>query len=308
MKNRINEFLKGIVIGIATMLPGFSGSVMAVSFGVYDRLITALSEVTKKPFKAFKDIWALGLGIFIGLVVAVLSIALIFDYFTLPAILLFVGLIIGSIPSIYNKIKPDVFKAEKIISFIMGILLIVGFLLLALYNPTSAIDVEGIDFVQLLLLFIVGVVVAIVMLIPGASVTLVLLSIGYYKFILDFFKAFLKALLRLDYNGVFNNLLLIAFLGLGALIGLISFSKVVKKLTHKFPKVFYSVVLGMLVVSPITIFIQLISEYKANLDNIGAVTYIISLVLFIIGFLVSYNITKEKEIVDENVIEIEKGV
>ena len=137
------DFLKGIFIGIANVIPGFSGGTMAVILKVYERLVNGLSKLFDSPIKALKEIWAILLGLIVGVIISVVSITKLLINFPIPTVLFFVGLIIGSIPSLYNKYKDNgKFSKIDIIYFIIAASIIVG---LPLIN-TSALTITSIDF------------------------------------------------------------------------------------------------------------------------------------------------------------------
>ena len=89
-------------------MPGFSGGIMAVSFNVYDRIISASAIFFSKPLKIIKDVWALALGGALGIVLAILGISFFLDKFPIPTVMLFIGLIVGSIPTIFEKVKAKI--------------------------------------------------------------------------------------------------------------------------------------------------------------------------------------------------------
>jgi len=104
-KNIILDFFKGIAIGIANIIPGFSGGTMAVILRVYERIIGTFSEIAKHPIKVIKDIWAIILGLAVGIVLAILTIVKLLELCPLPTLLFFVGLLLGAMPDLYNEYK-----------------------------------------------------------------------------------------------------------------------------------------------------------------------------------------------------------
>ena len=103
--NYIKEFFQGVAIGIANVIPGFSGGTMAIIFNVYERIIGAFSDIFKHPIKVIKDVWAIAIGLVVGVIAAIVGIVKLLEVFTIPTIMFFVGLIIGSIPFIYLNVK-----------------------------------------------------------------------------------------------------------------------------------------------------------------------------------------------------------
>ena len=128
---KILDLLKGVAIGIANVIPGFSGGTMAVILKVYERLIGAASEFLHRPLKVIKDIWALAIGLIIGVIGASFTIIYALNAFPMQTIMFFVGLIIGSIPFIYaNTLKykeenKRLFGLKEAISFIIALALVV---------------------------------------------------------------------------------------------------------------------------------------------------------------------------------------
>ena len=114
----VKEFFQGVAIGIANVIPGFSGGTMAIIFNVYERIINAFSDVLKHPIKVIKDVWSIALGLVAGIIIAIVGIVKLLELATIPTVMLFVGLIIGSIPFIYLSIKkyekPKCKQREKI--------------------------------------------------------------------------------------------------------------------------------------------------------------------------------------------------
>lgn len=297
MKDKFYDFLKGIIVGIGNILPGFSGGVMAVSFNVYDKLIHALTNFYKTPIKVFKEIWALAIGIVVGVVITIFGIQLLLDNFPIPTIFFFTGLIVGSIPNIYDKTKSDDKPVKKFIAFFLGLGLIVAFLIFSiLYNDSATgVVIGAIDLKQLIILFLIGIIAAATMIIPGVSGSLVLLAIGYYNYIIGFATEFMKAVLRFDLEVVFNNLLLVVALGLGILVGLLSLAKLVERLIDRHPKIFYSTVLGLLIASPFAIIYQMYVEYKVEIQEALVFSWIFGILFLVVGVFTSIYITKSED-------------
>jgi len=253
-RKRFFDFLKGVIIGIANIMPGFSGGIMAVSFNVYDRIISAVSNFFFQPWKVIKDVWALALGGALGIILALLGISYLLEAFPIPTIMLFTGVIVGSIPTIFEKVKAKRYSPSQIIAFFFGIIFIVGIPLLA---KERALVIEEIDLGLLITLFFLGIIAAATMVIPGVSGSLILLAFGYYIYIISLVKDFLKALLAFNWGGVFQNLLPIVSLALGIVIGVVLLAKLVERLLEKRPKQVYSAILGMICGSPFAVLYQL---------------------------------------------------
>ena len=172
MKDKFFEFLKGIIIGIANILPGFSGGVMAVAFSVYDKLIHSINNFLKTPIQVIKDIWALGAGIALGVLLSIVGISILLDKFPIPTIFFFTGLIVGSIPNIYYKTKSEDKVLKKLSAFLIGFTLIGGLLVFSIFSSGTSTNVVigEVDLKQIIILFFVGIIAAATMIIPDIPI------------------------------------------------------------------------------------------------------------------------------------------
>ena len=102
--------LCGAFLGISVIAPGVSGSIMAVMLGIYDELITIISN----PFKNFKKNVVYLLPMVIGAGASMLlllkGLRWLFANYEIPAFLLFISLIAGSIPAVFGEAKKAGYK------------------------------------------------------------------------------------------------------------------------------------------------------------------------------------------------------
>jgi len=296
LKEKLLDFLKGIIIGIANIMPGFSGGIMAVSFNVYDRIISAVSNFFSKPLKIIKDVWALALGGVLGIVLAILGISFFLDKFPIPTVMLFIGLIVGSIPTIFEKVKAKKYSVSQIIAFFAGIVFIVS---VPLFAKERVLLVQEIDLGLVITLFFLGIVAAATMVIPGVSGSLILLAFGYYIYIVALVKDFLKAIIFFDKATLASNVFPILALAAGILIGVVLLAKLVEKLLKKRPKQVYSAILGMVCASPFAIIYQLFNPgdpetapYREALQRNLVLNLIIGVVFLAIGVIIANLLSK----------------
>lgn len=112
--NKIINVIKGIVIGIATLVPGVSGGTMAIILGIYDDMIHAVSSFFKDIKKNIIFLMTLGIGGIIGLGAFSKLIEYSLLHFHYPVIYLFLGIIIGGIPVLMKKVEDNQsFKIKK---------------------------------------------------------------------------------------------------------------------------------------------------------------------------------------------------
>ena len=110
-KSKANNFLYrmlcGAFLGISVIAPGISGSIMAVMMGIYDDLINIISNPFKKFKKNFFYLLPMALGALISMVLLIKVLDFLFENYTVPAYLLFMSLIAGSVPTVIDEAKAE---------------------------------------------------------------------------------------------------------------------------------------------------------------------------------------------------------
>lgn len=239
-------FLKGIVVGVANVIPGVSGGTMAVVCNVYDKIIGLISFNVKKIISSWKFWLPLVIGMGVGVVAFSKLITVLLGNYPIPTTYFFEGLVAGSIPLILRKTKNS--NAEKpsklplgILSFIIGLGLMI---LMMIFKDDSAKEtaqvISEIGTVEIILTFVAGLAAAIAMIIPGISGSFLLLVLGMYGTIM----ASISSL----------NLIILVPFALGAFAGLFLGAALVRLLMEKIPVYTYCVILGLVVGSLLLIF------------------------------------------------------
>jgi len=261
-----------MLIGIANIIPGVSGGTMAVSMGIYDRLISCISH----PFKDFKNnllfLIPIALGMGIAIIASAFGIDYLFETFPLQTNLLFIGLIMGSLPAIYGKVKAVTMRMGHILAAVIFFAVVVG---MTMMNGSGGGYVNLEPTVSgIILLFLVGVLASATMVIPGVSGSMMLLLLGYYNPILDTIKAFFVALLGLNFFALFHTMLILAPFGMGVIVGMVAIAKIIEVVFERYPTYAYWGIIGLLLGSPVAI---LIVGTFDKITIMGIVTGIIAL-------------------------------
>ncbi len=275
----IKNLLKGMVMGIANIIPGVSGGTMAVSMGIYDRLIHCVTHL----FKEFKESMKFLIPIFLGIGIALVGLSFIiepaFAYFPLQTNCLFIGLIVGGLPAVWQKVKGKGIKAGYIIPFILFFALVVG--LAAIGEKEGAAADLSFSLWSVIKLFAVGIIASATMVIPGVSGSMMLLLMGYYNPIVSTIKNFVTALASFDMAGILEACGVLVPMGIGIVVGIFAIAKLIEIIFEKFPIQAFWAIIGLIVASPIAIFL---------LGDVGAITVIgvlTSVVTFAVGFFVA---------------------
>ena len=115
----VRMILKGVVIGIANIIPGVSGGTMAVSMGIYDKMIHAATHLFSEFKKSMKILIPIVIGAALGIVVLARVIEMMFEKIPFQTNLLFIGLIVGGLPAITRKVKGKSIRLGHILSFLL---------------------------------------------------------------------------------------------------------------------------------------------------------------------------------------------
>lgn len=172
--SRIFDFFIGILLGAGAILPGVSSGVICVILGMYDKLIDAIFNLFKNFKKNFLYLLPIGLGGIIGVFLFGNILKTLFSTFPAQTSFCFIGLILGSIPLLVKKVNSEhTFKLRyvlfTVISFILGCFLVIFENRLNLSN-----DVSNFSF---LFLVMSGFLMAIGVVFPGVSNTLILMCL-----------------------------------------------------------------------------------------------------------------------------------
>lgn len=221
MSRTIKEYvvigLKGIAMGAADVVPGVSGGTIAFISGIYEELLGSISNVNVSLLKTlkkegFKAAWKqvngnFLLSLFIGIFISILSLAKTIKYLleSEPILLwsFFFGLVLASIFYIAKQITKW--------NFVAIIALVIGAFLAYFITTLNPLVTES---SSLLFMFIAGAIAICAMILPGISGAFILVLLGAYQPILTAVND--------------RDIKTITAVGLGAIVGLLSFSKVLK--------------------------------------------------------------------------------
>ena len=278
----IKNIIKGIVIGVANIIPGVSGGTMAVSMGIYDKLIHCITHL----FSELKKSVSFLIPIFIGAGIGIVGLSFLIEHFfkvaPLQTNLLFIGLIVGGLPAIWKKVKGNAVKASQVIAFLAFFILVVGMALIGGGSGTDVVIEPG--FVSGIKLFFVGIIAAATMIIPGISGSMMLLLLGYYNPILTEINDFIRALIQLNMSAIGRGILIFIPFGLGIVVGIFGIAKLIEFLFAKYPQTVYWAIIGLIVASPVAILL---------ISNLGAITVfsvVSGIVLLAAGMAVAYKL------------------
>ena len=273
------DLLKGMVIGIANIIPGVSGGTLAVTMGIYDKMINAVNTLFKKFMKSVKILLPIGIGMGVGIIALSFIIEYCLGRYPLPTNCAFIGLIVGGLPVIAKKVKGEKPGVLGVILFIAFFALIVGMQLISGGDSESS-GIE-ISLIEVFKLFGIGVIASATMIVPGVSVSMVLMILGYYQPIIETINSTITALKDLNMTGVLEGCAILLPFGIGVLVGIFAIAKLIAFLFENFEKLTYYAILGLISASPVAILLN------TDMSGIGVVSVIVSIVCFAGGYVIA---------------------
>jgi putative membrane protein len=231
----------GLILGMITVIPGLSVGTMAVVLNVYDRLIGVITPNIKKILGAWKFWLPLVLGGVVGLVLFSKVVTILYERFPLPTVWFFIGVIAGSIPLVYGRVRRDNSPLPSLPSAICAVLALAVMVVMAVFRPEEGTTVYTELTPQIFgMLALAGMLAAIAMIIPGISGAFLLLVTGMYRTVLQAVSSL--------------NIPLLTPLVIGAGAGLLIGAALVRFLLARAPRETYGAVLGLVAGSVIVLF------------------------------------------------------
>lgn len=276
------NILKGFAMGTSDLVPGVSGGTIALLLGIYNQFIASISGIFSRRFwPSFTFL----IPIIIGMLLAMGSLSNLFNYLLsqhhIPTMFFFGGLIIGIVPYLLkiSNYKTS-FTTKHYMMVIAGIAILI---VITLMNNGDKHAGETLTLSTSLIIkyFIAGMCASSAMLLPGISGSFMLLVFGVYGTVMLAISEFVK----LNFAG----LPILLAVGFGVLAGFIISSKIIQYFLTHHKLMTFALIIGFVVGS-------LFAVFPGLPTNI--VMWFVSLVVFIIGFIVSLTlgrITAENE-------------
>ncbi len=279
------DVLRGMVIGLANVIPGVSGGAMMVAMGVYDKIIWSINNLRKAFKKCFTTLLPYGIGMVIAILLGAVGLKVAFAKFPLPTNMLFIGLIMGSVPYILRQLKGEKISWQEILSFILAFAII---LVMRQMDTNNSTDVE-LNAGEIIKLFLLGIISCAT--IVGISSSMLLKTLGYYEVIVTgAIPALLKGLTSGDWDMVWHNVGIMVPFSLGLVFGVIAVAKFIGFAMKRWKSRSYCAILGVVAASPVVILMDT-SIYEGL--NIGIV--IASVCTLILGLICSLKLGGDPE-------------
>lgn len=256
--------LQGALIGLGAVLPGISGGVLCVVFGIY----TILMEFLADPFRKMKTHLPKLLPVIIGIVIGFLGIAgllsFVLDRYPAPSVCLFIGLIGGMLPSLWREAGQEGRSKASYVS-----LLIAAVLIFALLIGLKVLSVEITP--NFFWYLFCGFCLALSVIAPGMSFSTLLMPLGLYQPFVDGISGF-------DFG-------ILIPAGIGALATVILFAKAVDSLFKHHYSVSFHAIVGVVIAATV-----MIIPVDSFITSIGSA--IVNVVCLIVGIIAALALDK----------------
>lgn len=261
----ISALWKGVVIGGTMLVPGVSGGSMAMLLGIYDRLISSVSSFFKDIKKNFIFLFFFVVGAGAGMLIFAKPLLALIEDYNKPMMYFFTGAVAGGIPMIYRHAKAREISWKSAIYILIGfaVVMIFAFLPEDIFTG-SANSTKTNMFMQLLS----GFIAAVALVLPGISVSYMLLLMGMYD-------KTMVAISELD-------ILFLLPMVIGLMAGIILITKFLEKVMNNYPEPTYLIILGFVIGSIVQVFPGLPDDFD----------WIFCSVLAIVGYYIIHSISK----------------
>ena len=236
IKQFTSRFICGVLLGLSALAPGFSGSVLAIAMGVYHDLVKIVSDPLREIRRNVDFFLPIALGIAASIVLFVRIFRLLVETYPQATFLLFVGLIAGSVPAIVRECRKHPFRKQY---YIGGALAFAIALILSLIGLGSGGGMAGdSSHVNFLMLGAGGFITGAIVLVPGMSISAILIMFGIYGRMMYMAEAL--------FQGSMTYLLPLVGVIIFALAGLVLVSKGIKTILENFPGFANMCILGFM--------------------------------------------------------------
>lgn len=266
-KDGIITAAKGLVVGSTMLVPGVSGGSMAMILGIYDRLIQSVSSFFKNIKGNLIFLIEFAAAALLGMFLFAKPLEALIGAYEKPMMYFFIGVVLGGCPLIFKEAGVGGFSLKAVIYLVLGagVVTSLTFLPENLFASASG-GVEG-----FLIQFFGGVVISIALILPGISVTYMLLVLGLYQGVLS-------AIGNLD-------VLYLLPLALGLVAGILLLTKALEGAMKHFPQPTYMIILGFVLGSVGQVF----PGVPTGID------IPVCLALAVVGFVLIYFLSKLEE-------------
>lgn len=262
--NYVAKILQGSLIGLGAVLPGISGGVLCVIFGIYKPIMELLAD----PFRKFKTHLPKLLPVFIGIIIGFLGIANVLSFllekYPAPSVCLFVGLIGGMLPSLFREAGEQGRNKASFVSMFAAMMIVFALLIsLQIFSVQITPNFAWYLFC--------GFALALSVIAPGMSFSTLLMPLGLYE-------PFVAGIGHMDFS-------MLVPAGLGALATVILLSRAVDSLFTKHHSVAFHAIIGIVIAATI-----MIIPFASFMESVTG--FVVNVICIVAGVVVALELDK----------------
>ena len=248
----------GAFIGLAVIVPGVSGSAVAIIFRLYEKLLYALGGIFRRFKESARFLLPIALGGIVGLAAGFFGVRFLLNLLPFAIVALFAGLMLGAFPAVTDEIKGEKPTPLRIILFLLGLLFPIGLSALSVFGTPDMLSLENLSWYHYLLFLLVGYAIAVTQLVPGLSATALLMTFGCFTPLMNS-----VSLTYWQENPMV--LLVYACLAVGFVLGLLTFSNGLSRLLEKKRAPAFYTIAGLSLGSIVTMFFnpEIVEVYES---------------------------------------------
>ncbi len=273
------------------IIPGVSGGTVAVLLNVYDELIDSFNGLKKRFVASISFLIPVLLGAVLAFAAAYFPLKFALERAPLPTVLLFAGLMLGSVPKLFTDCKGAGFKRTDVAAIALPFLAIIGVCVLKLYVSAGDADLSTtMPAWGWAVVFFVAAAASCALIVPGVSGSMLLMILGYYEPILGLISGLM--------SNFWHAAGVLAVFAAGLLAGFFSIAKLMKFFLNKFPRGTHWAIFGFVLGSLPAIFIVFDYSVRPDAIQIG-----VGVALCVVGALGTFLLTKYAEKVAARAVE-----
>lgn len=272
----------GFFIGLAVIVPGVSGSAVAIILRLYEKLLYAFGNILKKFVKCAKFLLPIAVGGVIGFVGGFFGVKKLVEILPFAVVALFAGLMSGAYTAVTGEIRGEKITPPRAALFIIGLLVPVIASCVSVFLTGGERTLDNLTAWHYVLFLLLGYLVAITQLVPGLSATALLMIFGY-------FKAIMNSVSLTYWKSSPQAFIVYACLAVGFLVGIVTVAKFMSGLLEKHRVNSFFCICGLSLGAIITMFFNpdICAVYRAGL---GVWEILLGVTLFVGGLVLSYSL------------------
>lgn len=273
----------GAAIGLAIIVPGVSGSVVAIILSLYEKLLFALGNIFKRFKPCVKFLLPVLVGAVAGIIVGFFGVKALLSVLPFAVVALFAGLMLGAFPSVTDQLKGEKPTPYRICLFVVGFAVPIVFSVVSVFLTGGNLSLDELKVYHYILFILLGYAVSVTQLVPGLSGTALLMMCGC-------FTPFINSVSVSYWHTNLYVFLVYACLAVGFIAGLLTVSKGMSELLKKYRYPSFYMVAGLSLGSTVAMFFNpdIYAVYQSWSDGIPWVQVAVGIVLFFVGAAIAY--------------------